>query len=178
MHVLQNTMKQRKEWRILYNLDDKELFEAFSEFSSMMLLNRQKINDENPISLKQRTKDVNKDYLHDVFPITTSSRKYNQMRKEEEHLQYKLKKQDLVDFRVPSYICMEFSEVLKSTKAKLRPTVMRALGIWSSSKEDKMSYEQFLNMCSLLKFKRGDKEKMIDFTVRLFDPVMAGFTPN
>ena len=73
---------------------------------------------------------------------------------------------------------MEFSEVLKSTKAKLRPTVMRALGIWSSSKEDKMSYEQFLNMCSLLKFKRGDKEKMIDFTVRLFDPVMAGFTPN
>ena len=41
-----------------------------------------------------------------------------------------------------------------------------------------MSYEQFLNMCSLLKFKRGDKEKMIDFTVRLFDPVMAGFTPN
>ena len=51
-------MKQRKEWRIKYNLNDKELFDAFSEFSSMMLLNRQKLNEENPISLKQRTKNV------------------------------------------------------------------------------------------------------------------------
>ena len=73
---------------------------------------------------------------------------------------------------------MEFSEVLKSTKAKLRPTVMRALGIWSANKADKMSYEQFLNMCSLLKYKRQTKEDMINFIVRLFDPVMSGFTPN
>ena len=73
---------------------------------------------------------------------------------------------------------MEHSDVLKSTKAKLRPTVMRALGIYSEHKGDKMTYEQFLNMCSLLRYKRQTKEDMINFTARLFDPTMSGFVPN
>ena len=79
MHVLQNTLKQRQEWRKQYNLDDKELFEAFSEFSAMMVLNRQKLNENNPASLKNRVEaaTVGKDYLSAVFPVTTSSRKYN-----------------------------------------------------------------------------------------------------
>ena len=32
-------------------------------------------------------------------------------------------------------------------------------------------------MCSLLKYKRQTNEDLIKFTVRLFDPVMSGFTP-
>ena len=41
-----------------------------------------------------------------------------------------------------------------------------------------MSYEQFLYMSSLLRYKRQAKEELINFTVRLFDPNLAGFTPN
>ena len=117
-----------------------------------------------------------KDYLSEIFPIIdgTSSRKYNAMKEEEAHLQNKLKKNDLIDFRIPAWICMEYSDVLKSTKAKLRPTVMRALGIVG----DKMTYEQFLNMASLLKYKRQTKDDLISFTTRLFDPGMTGFVPN
>ena len=128
----------------------------FSEFSAMMVINRNKINENHPESFKNKLEasTIGKDYMSDVFPITTSSRKYNEFKKGEAHLLHKLKKKDLVDFRVPSWICMEYSEVLKSAKAKLRPTIMRALGIWSANKADKMSYEQFLNMCSLLKYKR------------------------
>ena len=49
---------------------------------------------------------------------------------------------------------------------------MRALGIHSNSKEDKMTYEQFLNLNSLLKYRRQEKDAMIEFIVRLFDPTM------
>jgi len=44
MHVLQNTLKQRNEWRTTYKLKDAELFDIFSEFSAMMVINREKIN--------------------------------------------------------------------------------------------------------------------------------------
>ena len=180
MHVLQNTLTQRTEWRNQYKLNDKELFEVFSEFSAMMVLHRQRINEAKPDSMKNRlaAQTISKDYLSEIFPVQTSSRKYNQLKREEAHLQHKLKKKDLADFRVPAWICMEYSEVLKSTKAKLRPTVMRALGIWSEHKGDKMTYEQFLNMSSLLKYKRQTKEDLVDFAVRLFDPSLGGFTPN
>ena len=82
MHVLSNTMKQRQEWRKQYKLSDKELFEVFSEFSAMMLLTRQKINDSKPDSMKNKleAKTLSKDYLSSIFPVTTSSRKYNQFK--------------------------------------------------------------------------------------------------
>ena len=88
MHVLQNALEQRKEWRQAFNLNDKELFESFSEFSAMMVINRNKINENNPNSLKNKLEaaTLNKDYLSEVFPVTTSSRKYNEFRKNEAHL--------------------------------------------------------------------------------------------
>jgi len=73
---------------------------------------------------------------------------------------------------------MQNAEALKSTKVKLRPQIMRALGIHSNSKKDKITYEQFLNLNSLLKYRRQGKDDMIDFIVRLFDPTMQGFSSN
>lgn len=35
-HVMTNAIKQRKQWREEYKLNDKLLFRLFSEFSSMM----------------------------------------------------------------------------------------------------------------------------------------------
>merc|ERR1719464_959220 len=148
-----------------------------------MVINRQKINQNKSTSMKNKVEQMqknNKDYMSELFPIVdgTSSRKYNAMKEEEAHLHNKLKKNDLVDFKVPAWICMQNAEALKSTKTKLRPQIMRALGIHSNSKEDKMTYEQFLNLNSLLKYRRQDTEDMIDFMVRLFDPTMQGFSSN
>ena len=126
MHVLQNTLKQRNEWRTEFKLKDAELFEIFSEFSAMMVINRQKINQNKSTSMKNKVEQMqknNKDYLSELFPIVdgTSSRKYNAMKEEEAHLHNKLKKNDLVDFKVPAWICMQNAEALKSTKVKPRP---------------------------------------------------------
>ena len=69
--------------------------------------------------------------MSQLFPIgnSVSSTKFAKLQKADAHKQHKLKKKDLEDFRVPVPILVEFSEVLRPTKQRLRHTVMNALGI-------------------------------------------------
>ena len=47
-HLLQNAFAQRHQWRAQFGLTDKQLFEMFSEFTAMIMLTRQEINDQDP----------------------------------------------------------------------------------------------------------------------------------
>ena len=108
-HVMQNALKQRESWRHKYNLDDRQLFSLFSEFSSMMQIHRMQTNEEAHDSLKNQMKirnaktGENDEGMSKLFPMgaKVSSTKYNLMQLEEKHKSYKLKQTDYRDFRVP-----------------------------------------------------------------------------
>ena len=72
------------------------------------------------------------------------------MRKAEEYKKLKLSKQDLMDFRVPVKVCLDYADVLRPTKVKLRPIVLNALGVTTNHKGAKISYDQFLRINSFL----------------------------
>lgn len=44
-HLLQNAIAQRQAWKEKYGVSDRELFELFSEFTAMMVITRQQLND-------------------------------------------------------------------------------------------------------------------------------------
>ena len=71
-----------------------------------------------------------------------------------------------------------YSEVLRPTKDTLREIVMQALGIATNHNNAKISYEQFLKINSFIRFNNGTEEDYHWFCVRLFDPLLSGFTEN
>ena len=84
-------------------MSDKNLYILFSEFTAMMMLNRQQINDDDPESLPQKFKQMQegKDYLKDMFKVAGKMTIYNQEKSLEKSKAFKLTPQDLADFRVP-----------------------------------------------------------------------------
>lgn len=92
-HVLINAIKQRKLWREEYKLDDAELFKLFSEFSSMMQINRMQINENAEDSIQNRMLYENEKTgesdakMSKLFPMGSgiSSMKYNLLQREERH---------------------------------------------------------------------------------------------
>ena len=100
---------------------------------------------------QQKVGELN-DPANKVFPIANglSSSKYEKICKAEEHKNLKLSKEDLMDFRVPVQVCIDYAEVLRPTKVKLRPIVLNALGVTTNHKGAKISYEQFLRINSFL----------------------------
>ena len=80
------------------------------------------------------------------------------------------------DFRVPVQVVSDYSEVLRPTKTRLRQIVMAACGIQISHPNAKVSYEEFLKLNSFLRYNNGTTDDYIWFCVRLFDPIMSGFT--
>ena len=125
-----------------------------------------------------RRNGASDDHMNKLFPIGSnlSSTKYNLMQKAEAHKSYKLKKEDLRDFRVPIQVCIDYSEVLRPTKLRLRKIVMSALGIATSHRGAKLSYEQFLKLNSFIRYNMGQDDDYIWFCVKLFDPLLGGFT--
>ena len=53
---------------------------------------------------------------------------------------------------------------------------MAACGIQISHPNAKVSYEEFLKLNSFLRYNNGTTDDYIWFCVRLFDPIMSGFT--
>jgi len=183
-HVLQNALDQRKSWRDKYKLDERQLYNLFSEFSSMMQISRQQQVENAPCSVKNKLAQANKKtgevdaMISKLFPMgaDVSSNKYNLMRLEEAHKHHRLSKNDYKDFRVPVQVCIDFSEVLRPTKLRLRAIVMSALGIQASYSKAKVTYEQFLHINSFLRYNNGSHDDFIWFCVKLFDPSLTGFT--
>ena len=116
--------------------------------------------------------------LNRIFPIGPglSSTKYNLMRQAEKHRNYKLNSQDMKDFRVAVQVCADYSVVLRPTKERLRLIVLEAMGVSTSLRDAKISYDQFLKVNSFLFFNHGEPDDYIWFVVRLFDPKLTGFT--
>ena len=167
-------------------MEDRQLYQTFSEFSALMLMNRQIQNDKHPRSLKrqmdkiERQTDQKRDFLDSLFPINEkmSSLQYNRLQAEFQYKEFKLKDKDLADFRVPATIIMDSSEVLRPCRKELRPLILAATGIPTGDKGAKVSYEQFLNLVSFITHNKGTKEEYIMFFTRVFDPTMGGFTTN
>ena len=140
-------------------------------------------NDAQSGSLKETMQKKNHlcgetdDKMNSIFPIGSnlSSFKYNKLQKEEAHKNFKLKKNDLRDFRVPVQVCIDYSEVLRPTKNKLRGLCMSAVGISASLPGSKMSYDEFLKLNSFLRFNNGTDDEYVWFCVKLFDPSLGGF---
>ena len=91
-HIMQNAISQRQIWREQYKITDKNLFSLFSEFTAMMMINRQNINDSHPKSLPskyKRTEEGN-DYLKDLFQVAGKMSIYNQDRSMEKTKAFKL----------------------------------------------------------------------------------------
>ena len=86
-------MKQREAWRKKFKLEDKQLYHAFSEFSALMMIHRQRMNEQNPRSLTnimdklERNQQSKRDYLDSLFPINEkmSSLQYNKYQMELQH---------------------------------------------------------------------------------------------
>lgn len=112
------------------------------------------------------------DPMQALFPLNSnlSSFKYNRMQKEEQHKHFRLKKEDLTEFKVPVQVCIDYSEVLRPTKLKLRSVVLNAMGITTDFKGAKLSYDEFLKLNSFIKYDSGTVDDYIWFCVRLFDP--------
>lgn len=128
-----------------------------------MHISRKQVNDNEPGSLKVKLAHKNdmagntETYMEKLFPVgtNTSSTKYNLMQKEEAHKNHVLKKQDLHDFKVPIQVCIDFSEVLRETKYRLRKIVIEALGIATGHSKATVSYDEFLKMNSFIRFDSG-----------------------
>ena len=182
-HVLQNALKQRESWRDEYNLDDRQLYGLFSEFSSMMQISRMQSNDAAAGSLKNEMVKRNMmigntdTSMNELFPIGSnmSSLQFNKLQKQQAHKDYKLKQNDLKDFRVPVQILIDYAEVLRPTKIKLRSIVMSACGIIVNHKQAKVTYEQYLLLNSFIRYNNGSDDDHIWFCVKLFDPQLTGF---
>ena len=82
----------------------------------------------------------------------------------------------MTDFRVPVEVCIDYSEVLRPTKQLLRHIVLGALGVATSHKSAKISYDQFLAINSFLLYNTGTPDDYVWFCVKLFDPQLRGFT--
>lgn len=118
------------------------------------------------------------DKISKLFPMgaNISSNKYNIMQRGEKHKSHKLKMTDYRDFRVPVQVCIDYSEVLRPTKLRLRSIVMSALGILANYKKAKVTMDEFLRINSFLRFGNCSQDDFIWFCVKLFDPQMCGFT--
>ena len=53
---------------------------------------------------------------------------------------------------------------------------MNALGITTTHKNASVSYDEFLKMNSFIRFNTGSPDDYIWFCVKLFDPLLTGFT--
>ena len=72
--------------------------------------------------------------LATLFPMgaNVSSTKYNLMQRDEKHKLFKMNTQDYRSLRVPVQICIDYSEVLRPTKMRLRAIVLEAFGVLAS----------------------------------------------
>ena len=76
---------------------------------------------------------------------------------------------------MPIQVCIDYSEVLRPTKYKLREIVIAALGIATGHSKATLSYDDFLKMNSFIRFDNGNPDDYIWFCVKLFDPMLGGF---
>lgn len=53
---------------------------------------------------------------------------------------------------------------------------MNALGILTSQKAAKITYDQFLQLNSFIRYNNGAEDDYFWFCVKLFDPQLTGFT--
>ena len=113
-----------------------------------------------------------------VFPMgaSVSSTKYNLMRQEEKHKNYKLNMKDYRDFRVPVKVFIDYSEVLRPMKLRLRRIVLNAFGILADYEKTALSMEEFLHISSFLRFGHNKDDDFMWFCVKLFDPKLEGYT--
>jgi len=113
-----------------------------------------------------------------LFPMgaNVSSTKYNLLKQEEKHKQYKLPRNDYSDFRVPVKVMIDYSEVLRPLKNRLRRIVLNAFGILADYDKSKLTMEEFLHLNSFLRFGHNTDHDFIWFCVKLFDPKLEGYT--
>lgn len=64
---------------------------------------------------------------------------------------------------------------MRKTKPFVKDRILAAIGIDLGAKEVKVSWEQFLEIIQMLNIKCQDKEKQMNFIVKLFDPRESGF---
>lgn len=152
-HLLQNAFAQRQQWREQYGLTDKQLFELFSEFTAMIMLTRQELNDQDPTSLVSRfnNSEEGRDYLKDVLRVGGKLSRFNKERLAAKQKEFKLTTQDLADFRVPVTIFMTYCKALQSVDRENRRQAMIDAGIKLDYKAAKIDWQQFLHLNQLIK---------------------------
>ena len=79
--------------------------------------------------------------------------------------------------RVPVQVCIDYSEVLRPTKTRLRAIVLKAFGVFADYTKSTLSMEQFLQINSFLRFGQHSSDDFIWFCVKLFDPQLNGYRP-
>ena len=79
--------------------------------------------------------------MNNLFPMgaNISSTKYNLMKKNEEQKNLRKKNADYQNFQVPVQIVIDYSEVLRPTKLRLRSYVMGALGVLANYSKSRVS---------------------------------------
>ena len=87
--------------------------------------------------------------------------------------QSKFSAETLRDFRIPVDVFKQNCQPLCKTRAQLQDRVLLAVGI-TQEKGSKVDWETFLRLKQLFRPSNSDRNQLIDFVVRLFDPKRLG----
>jgi len=83
--------------------------------------------------------------------------------------------EEMRDFRIPIEIFNRNVRVMHNTSPALRTRILQAIGIDCDSKDCRIDWEQFLQLNKLLQPQVQDREEVIRFAVRLFNPQESSF---
>lgn len=98
-----------------------------------MMISREKKIEHAPDSIQSkfnRYANGNKDYLAEMFPYPPGClRTIGEDRRTERLRKQQLSAEELVDFRIPASVFMSSSQALMPIRAKLRPKILKAIGV-------------------------------------------------
>ena len=86
-----------------------------------------------------------------------------------------ISEEEMSDFRIPVAIFNKNVKIMHNTRPALRLRILEAIGIDVEASDCKISWEQFLLLNKLLNPKCPDKEEVIRFAVKLFNPQDSNF---
>lgn len=175
-NLLSQSLLQRREWAKQFNLENKVLYDLFSEFQSMMNIAKTECEGTNNNKMRQKSP------ISEVLPIDPSQKmstlhKAKMLSKmqnaDEDNVQAKQSCHPL-GLDVPLVVFKKYCKAVKTMKPSLVDKFLHSLGIEIGGIRPRVSFEIFLQLCCLLKFKSSTKDQYIDFFVGCFDPYNRG----
>jgi len=153
--LLSKSIIKRREWMKKYNISEKIIFELFSEFSSMMMINKSIKNVEEYDKKTKGFADMSeskkefKQKIETALPTQAEDKSKNKV-----GLSIVDSNQDdPQELSVPISIFLSYSQASKTFSKKLKDRVMKAFDLDIDDPDGHIDWDTFIRLNCLLKFK-------------------------